>query len=485
MSSSEIEPPRILFFEERRWGTRLRAWFAINVITAVYRVKFWRLQSSIRKTSALDSGDLARYKLGRRFALGATAGFLAARYSFSPNDGSLRDYLMYADVFSHWSSFLVTADAAMDSKVSPVEASTELLRKCFHALFGAPLATYPLLDTPRIRRLYFENFRQTLLPQSIAPYPRTSEYKFENYAIEMASIVGNRLCTLAHRHRNSGLQSEFLSCLQDFYERTLSLIAGQLSSLDQMIVDHDHDWGWYRNVLNSKSMNVILALLGLFVSQTPERKPSEKMTTCFYLINQSFFHRQVLDDLLDVEEDICNGAANSLVYMIVSQGRVAACCTGEDSLSIRRKIALEIGRSQLLASEFTPVTPFGLMHAEALEGIDHGGTVVETLIREALTNRAVDRDKPLEELINSCSIRRALLEEAWSQRNWGKVIAVVKESGIAARILASIARRDERTKLESELRSLDDDDVREVMGLFYFRTLRTYQKCLAACESYI
>lgn len=484
MGSAEIKPPRILFFEERSLRTRIRAWFVITVVTVIYRLRFWRLQSAIRETVALKSEDLAHYKLGRRFALGATAGFLAARYSLSAN-GGLKDYLLHADVFSHWSSFLVTADAAMDSKALPLEESKELLRRCFHALFETPRGTYTELETPHIRQLYFENFGEELLPLQIAPYQRTTEHRFENYAIEMASAVGNRLSGLACRRQNAGLENEFLRCLQDFYARTLSLIAGQLASLEQMIVDRDHDWGWYRNVLNSKSMNVILALLGLFADQTAKGKPAEKMTTCFYLINQTFFHRQVLDDLLDVEEDVLCGAANSLVYMVMSQGRVAECCAGDDLFQNGRAIALEIDRSRLLAAEFTPETSLGSEHFDALGGVVCKRTVVETLIREALSNRAADRGQPLETLIGSCLVRSASLEEAWSQRNWAKVIAVVKESGIAARILDSITRRNERITLEHELRNLEDDDVREVMNLFYYRTLRTYQKCLVACRSYI
>jgi hypothetical protein len=322
------------------------------------------------------------------------------------------------------------------------------------------------------------------VPLDEPAYPKTPQFRLQSYAIEMASVIGKTLASLANRHRELGLETQFLRGLQEFYNKTLFLIAGQLSSLEQTVVDRDHDWGWYRKVLNNKSMDVLLALLCLFVSATPGRNPSENMKRCVCLINRAFFHRMVLDDLLDIEEDVLNGTANSLVYMVVSQGRIAAFGLNEDYISHKAEILHEIDRTCLLGPEFILEGACGI--AGSLRGdVNKEVKYVKFLITEALANRAADRETPFPELVRSCLARQEMLLEAWTEKKWGKVIAILKESGIVARIFNSITGRNDQTEVEDALKDLDDDALREVMSLFYIRTLRTYEKCLIACRAYL
>ena len=82
----------------------------------------------------------------------------------------------------------------------------------------------------------------------------------------------------------------------------------------------------------------------------------QRLERCFLLTNQLFFHRQVLDDLLDLDSDTEEGLAGTLHYLVVSQGRLAerlerlAAPRGMAELpaEARREVVGEVARSWLL-----------------------------------------------------------------------------------------------------------------------------------------
>jgi hypothetical protein len=478
-------PPHILFFEERTIGARIGGLFVISVLMALYRFRFWQTRYAIERTVRPTMKECRRYQLARRFALGATAGFLASKYSYGWRH-ALRLNLLHADAFGHWSSFLITADAAMDSSRMSRDASVALLRRCFHALIDPARGKGLSFDASAISEEYVHVFGAAMNEgTSYSAKIAAIDHGLGRFAGEMASVVGRRLAGIADLHRGAGRGDDFKVALEEFYIRTLSLIDGQLSSLDQMLVDQEHDWGWYRGVLNSKSMDVLLTLLSLFVNSARRRHPAQNMKTCFFLVNRTFFHRQVLDDLLDIEEDISSGTANSVVYMIVSQGRVAARYAENEYARSRYDLVEEIERSCLLAPEFGLARNALIGRFRAKAGTDATtSNDVEALVKEALINREGDRAVAAAELIRTCIRRQQLLLNAWSRKEWDTVLAVVRESGIVTRILDSIKYRTDQNEVDSALRALNDEGVREVMHLFYIRTLRTYEKCLVACRPY-
>lgn len=405
--------------------------------------------------------------------MGAAAGYIASRYSLGPH-GHIRWYLAHADVFAHWSTFLITADAATDVKAVCRASTSELLYHSFGRMLSPFTSILPHNSLSRIGNRYSEVFGKPYqIDNSSPPYPRSREYELENYAVESAFQIGTALNELWLRYSQRGLQEEISTALTSFYLQTLDLMAGQLQSLDQTIVDDDHDWGWYRHILDRKSLNVLLALLSLLVSPVASNDPTGALKKAFFVINRAFFHRQVLDDLLDFEEDLLSGTANSLIYMLVTQGRIAQAFLNRDAVNEEEALPHELKRSGLVPyANLDPIPPRVPAETNSADN-----DAIAKLVTFALANRAADRRCTIGSLAQTCLSRKTSLVQAWSTQDRAEVRKIVRGSGIAERILSSISGRSNQDEIESALQELGDDGVNEVMNIFYERTLRTYEKC--------
>ncbi len=79
----------------------------------------------------------------------------------------------------------------------------------------------------------------------------------------MASEMGKDIAILWDSHFAASFPNSFRGALHQFFTRTLNLMAG-ISTLDRSSVDDEHDWGWYKDVLHNKFMNVLLSPISLF-----------------------------------------------------------------------------------------------------------------------------------------------------------------------------------------------------------------------------
>ena len=301
-----VAPPRIALFERRTLSQRARTGLTVGFVTLVYSWKFAYFQRLLKSEAAFLTGEDRRaFRLRRRFVAGATAGYIAGRYSLAES-GDRRKAFIYADLCAAWSNFLIAADAAMDIKALARGDSRELLRMSFDAMFGP----VELLLSDDLRSAVSARYLAGL---SIAVSAAVGHWRnSRRSAVSPRKICRSNGIRDRERHRNpvgqplcselSGLLSR--GALHQFFTRTLDLMAGQLSTLDQSCVDDEHDWGWYKDVLHNKFMNVLLSPISLFVNSKAQRNPEEVMRECFYLINRTFFHRQVLDDLMDFDEDL-------------------------------------------------------------------------------------------------------------------------------------------------------------------------------------
>ncbi len=212
------------------------------------------------------------------------------------------------------------------------------------------------------------------------------------------------------------------------------------------------------------------------------------MRECFYLINRNFFHRQVLDDLMDFDEDLSNHTANSLIYILVSQGQIAAAAAGDDPPCDEAAILRELARSGLLAPEF-PIEPGSELHDDN-ESEAHGNRPpcqpgsVAALVRTSLVNRSSDRAMPLGDLLAECRRRKTALRDAWVEQDH----PCSNRNRRAQRHCRAYPRRHCRSTTQGEIeqaleRLLDDEGIREFMYVYYSRTLRTYQRCLRKWRS--
>jgi hypothetical protein len=474
--------PRITVFEQRTLSHRIRAAMTVAVVTAIYSWKFAHLHHAPKsRESSLTREDRRTFRLRRRFVAGATAGYIASKYSLA-DAASRRMNFIYADLCAAWSNFLIAADAATDTKGLSRADSRHLLRLCFDAMFE-PVAT---LSSDQLRSAVTARYLAVFqLPydrrSQPSSFPGGPDFRLERYAVRMASDIGKDIVKLCRCPFAERFQDAFQDGLQLFFTRTLDLMAGQLATLDQSCVDDEHHWGWYKDVLQNKFTNVLLSPISLFVNPGARRNPEETMRECFRLISLNFFHRQVLDDLLDFDEDLESFTANSLIYILVSQGRVAAVAAQGNPCEEGTALCRELSRSGLLIPEFQ-IEP----GSEALEqgewaqsgkppGKPDRGAA---LVRRALINRPSDKAMPLEQLLEQCLQRKTALLDAWARRDLRAVTEIVEGSGVAARILDSISARADRLEIEQMLeRLLDDHGIREIMYVYYIRTLRTYERC--------
>jgi hypothetical protein len=480
-------PPRIAVFEQRTLSHRVRAAATVALVTAIYSWKFARLQQAPKSQgSSLTRQDRRRFRLRRRFVAGATAGYIASKYSLA-EAASRRMNFIYADLCAAWSNFLVAADAATDTKGLSKADTRHLLRLCFDAMFETveALASDPVRSAVTAR--YLEVFQLPYDVSQPSSVPDGADFRLERYAVRMASDIGKDIVELCRSPFAERFQDAFQGALQLFFTRTLDLMAGQIATLDQSCVDDEHHWGWYKDVLQNKFTNVLLAPISLFVNPSARRNPEETMRECFRLISLNFFHRQVLDDLLDFDDDLASFTANSLVYILVSQGRVADVAAQDNPFEDGVAMCRELSRFGLLVPEFQ-IEP-GSDVLEQSERAQSGKSFctpggVAALVRCALTNGPGEETASLEQLFARCLRRKKTLLDAWAARDLRAVTEIVEGSGVAARILDSITARADRREIEQRLeRLLDDPGIREIMYVYYSRTLRTYERCVRKWQS--
>lgn len=471
-----IDPPRLAPFERRPFPRRLRTGLTIGLVGLVYAWRFGRFQRQLASVgAALPVEDRRRYRLLRRYTAGAAAGYLASRYGLA-RSSALRQRLLYADVAALWSNFLIAADGAMDSKALSLSESVALLRAAFHALYDPVQSGLPRDVRSSIADRYFQVFATAYgQPPDALSYRPDHAFRLERYAVATASQLGSRIAEIQTGYLGSASAAPFSTALAEFYHRALDLADGQLASLEQTLVDDEHDWGWYRNVLDKKLVNVLLAPFSLLVNPSSQINPGEVARQYFSLINRVFFHRQVLDDLLDFEEDLASKTANSLIYMLVSQGRIAEAMANSDMGENTESVVRELQRSGTMAPEFSA----GGLILSPDERSSRSAESIAVLVRHALANGALDRGCPLDELLLRCRQRKAELLRAWAKGEWETIREIVEQSGIATRILESIASMGSHGEIEQALIRLGDGDIREMMYVFYARTLRTYQRCVS------
>ena len=457
-----VSPPRIAFFERRPPVRRIQVYLTIALVGLASVWRFRRLQRELSARGAgLTASDLRRYRLLRRYAAGAAAGDMAARYGLGPS-GTPGERRIYSDIAALWSNFLIAADAAMDAKAVSRDQGSALLRRCFDALVEPAKAALP----PEMEHALAVRHGEIFGPFAAPPgYPAGAEFRFERYAVATAAGIGRNVALLQGGRLATQFPQALATALNEFLGRALDLADGQLASLEQRLVDEQHDWGWYRDISDKKNVNVLLSPFSLLVNPAAPLPPYESVRRCFLLINRSFFHRQVLDDLLDFEEDLSNGTANALIYMVVGQGRIAdAAANG--GINVLR----ELKRSGMLMPEFDVGCPV----PDQWDIPDQW----PALVRAALVNHPAERDIPLDHLVAECRRRKDALLRAWAGGDRAAIEDIVRRSGIATRILHSIAAGRSQPEIEQALRALPDESMREVLYLFYLRTLQTYRRCV-------
>lgn len=473
--SATSPPPRLAALDNLSWLVRARLLATVLIVASIYGWKFWRLQRSLRPAEwFLTRDDRRMLKLRRRFIAGAAAGYIASTESLSqPLLASSN--LIYADLGAFWSNWLIAADATMDQEALALPEVRRLFGESLNAMFSKVESRLPIDLQHKLRSRSEAMFVNAASGGD--SLPAGSDFRLRRYTLRMAAEIGDRISGLVALH---GVEPLAMA-LDQFYSRTLDLMAAQLETYDQAIVDDEHDFGWYRRLMHGKFMNVLLAPTALFANPAAGLYPEAEMRLAFHLLNRNFLHRQILDDLLDFEEDLADHFANTLIYVLVSQGRLAALMANGDAPA--SAVMAELDRSGLLVHPAKGLDDDIL--PDDTRSADGTPLAVDTLVHAALRNGPDDASVPLDLLVDKCMQRRTALYDAWARRDHATVRAIVMKSGVANRILDTIAEGADQPRIEDALkRCVARSNIQGGVYTYYARTLRTYEKCVSKWQSH-
>lgn len=428
-------------------------------VGGLYLAKFEITRTRLRHVAPLTEVDLAEFKFARNYAAGGAAGYLASRYSTVRARGSHLDTL-FAELFASWSSFLIAGDAAMDSKSMDQVKSQQFLSRLYLELYPEENRRLTVGQAQIVQ--HFETvFKREFPSAPLEELPETMHFRLELFAIHMARRFADVLRRLYRWHDRHGLRAAFSAGMRDFYLKAADLASGQLLSVQQRDLDEQHDWEWYRVLIELKTTNILFAILHLFVQERGGEMSGQAMARYFVAINSLFFHRQVLDDLLDFDEDLGRGQANSLIYMLISQARIARHARnrlGHNEAELRR----EIIRASMVWSD-----------------LDLQTCPLELALSSALANTKVDEGRPLDELVDVSLRRGEVLRDAWPRLDYGKIARIVTDSAIADRILSWIESGRLKDRVNAELEVIQQEPILDVIYFAFDRTVRTFQRCRA------
>jgi hypothetical protein len=489
--------PHLAYFEDMPRGRRLRRDRLVATVAVSSVLPHARIVNRARlRGIPISADEVRRLHLRRMFVAGAAAGFLASRYT-NPRVWQPTFHLLHGRFCALWSNWLIAADAAMDEQHLDRRDSLDLLGRGLLAAFSGS-ARPAAGDLPAALAADFGRLigQPLAIPPSGLYYPFEPRFRFENFSILLAVELGRVLAELRAAYASRTPAGVYACQIGEFRRRFLELVYGQVRSLELARLDDDHDMGWYIEVLDGRFMNVLLAPPALFMALgEAERRREQRLERCFLLTNQLFFHRQVLDDLLDLGADTEEGLAGTLHYLIVSQGRLAERlerlaaprAMAELPAEARREVVGEVARSWLLPPhawawrQWRAEAGCGAAEIAAVDGARLGSEQLARLLTYALVNRPEELARPPEDLARQAGERKRRLLAAWKRRSGAEVLAIVRESAVARRILDSIADPRNVAEVQAGLEALGDDRLKEVVGYFYERTRRTYQRVLEAC----
>jgi hypothetical protein len=413
---------------------------------------------------------------GRRYIAGGLGGYIAGKCCY-PDAYCRGLWLHYAKLFSHWSNFLLAADGAIDSNTLTRDASSTLLYSLFQVMSGSLV---PKLNVSQIESIDRSARKAFGIPMtsSGSQLPKFSECRLEWRAAWMAKEVGNDCMLLWKFHKAIGQGEQFKTAIGEFLDKSIELAEGQLNSLDQRLLDYDHDWAWYRAVMNGKTLNVLQALLPLFLGDKASNGcAGQDINRWIVAVNDAFCHRQLLDDLLDFDEDMQQHTANAIQFLIISQGRIAQAADKYFRTGEVKELALEFQRSFAICPDFAVEFSAKDGGSDLTEAKCLPENVILDLVRQALVNDPCEHDVSLKEIVEIRLQHATDLIGVWARREYDEVRRIVNSSRIVNRILIGLPRRGPIDRLKSMQAC---QSMPPPVRMFFVRCVRTLNKCRAA-----
>jgi hypothetical protein len=471
--------PRLKYFETNAVSSAL-GYVVPVAVGAGCAVRFEQLTRTWRTdVSVLAHHGVNIRELRRMFVAGGIGGFLASR--FANPTAALPFHFAHADFVAAWSSVLIAADTAMDQKRLSPEESVDLLSRATRCIFRPVRVTHSSGLTGGLAPV--SGRESPSVDVSDEWYPNTDGFAPENLCIAMARVIGGSLDRIAAYHAAHGLAGRHTDDLLKFGGTCAQLADGQLRSLQQTVIDDVHDWGWYSDVLDAKTLGVMLAPLAAFTARDGSGSAT-LLQRCLLILNDVFFHRGALDDLADVENDTESGVAGVAAYMIISQGRVADVFLRDRTAPDSFEVLSEVMRSRLLRSPSWAWsecrealgTRVDDVRQVDLRSLGHSGATA--LVTYALANQPADLALTLSELASRRQRIAVSLIDAWRERRTLEALDLIVRSGTAFRVFDTITDARLIRDADSRLNALGASRLKDVFGVFYRRTLNSYGRTL-------
>lgn len=434
---------------------------------------------------------LRQIKLVKRYLRGAHLGWLLARYLLRENSPlPSRGYPLYADFFGSWGVAIIASDYVLDSHMAAPGAAQRFLEDFLRIMQGREVRWEAALTAAAGDK-----------PLNPGRDARSLEAEF--LALGLGRLVKQNLERLRRAwpdrpHWRVAWQHNE----EEWLNRTRELLKGQLKSLEQFYLSEAHNWKWYyEEVLNQKTINFFFAPIPLYCLTSTALKKYEILKYSFLLLNSTYFHWQLIDDIADLIDDTREGMVTSPGYLLISQGQLASELQKYFDLDnndiytdrlhhiVDHKIINPILESGLLIEEFcSPTLWHELLAHRDRKTRNEGGEAPVTLarrwVRRALANLPPEEGLSLPELCARKAAQKENYLKAMANGEAEAAVALVLESGAAQRLL-SVAQDAERVaRLSAGLRLIDDPALLAILRAVQRLLQRACQRAVHLLEGF-
>ena len=245
--------------------------------------------------------------------------------------------------------------------------------------------------------------------------------------------------------------------------------------------------------MDQKFNNILYAPLQLFIPLRHTLERREQIRRGLSLISALFFHRQAIDDVLDIASDAEEGLAGAPAYILCSQGSLGRTLASHVnpgavplSAGSRSEILGRVRESRLLEHQFSAWTRLREARGWEVERVEHlsadslSHDDLELLVRQALTNDEELGAEGVSVLAARATEVHQRYRTAMEQRDSDGAVQALLESRAAHRILNTVEDPAHQAGIVLELDRLDHPQLRRTLGLYYRRCLNSYN---AACRN--
>lgn len=426
---------------------RICSWLLAFPYALRYVIILVRLNHDERPALAISR----RCKLLKYYVVGSLIGRAVSRYVLR-GEVPRRATGMYSRIGGAWGNCLIAADSIIDADRLPPRVAFRLLRTVGEHLRGK--ANTSALDNAVAR-----------------------------FSCRMAREVYEGLHSMRRFANSDSQRIQIEAVITRFYADWKLLCHGELRSIRQRSQFGGSNWRWYLDLLETKTMTLIIAPVRLTARTSRAHLRADAVVNGIRAINELFYHRQVLDDFIDVEQDAEDGIRGAPVYMLLEQARLSSGISQahlELDPATTAKMILDSGLlppycwSWHEVSERIPrIAPI----RGELEGCWNAAEV-GILLQYALANTPGDFARDLDDLRAAAIDRGNQLNTALQGFASDVIARIVNESGVVWRIHRTATDPRNWLRCERQLQEVGDADILSLFDLLYVRTLRTYRKVL-------